>query len=129
MLTLASVGLLFSIHPTTAQELTLLFDQADLIGEISEIDSNASANELISGYYSVLPEATQLALEKHGKLMESLIIGYEVARTAADSAELTEVISDMDTAWIEIQKIHNDVFTSAVTRILDNAYSKLYSVL
>ncbi len=129
ILAIVLVGLVFPIHSAIAQELTLLFAESNLIGEISEIDSDVSTNELVNRYYSVLPETTQSALEQRWELMDRLIISYEVARTAADSAELTEVIADMDATWIEIQKIHSDVFTATVTQILDNAYSKLYPVL
>jgi hypothetical protein len=113
----------------SAQELILLSIGSDLIGEIDELDTNATATELLSSYYARLPETAQSALGEYDGQLEKLIVDYEIARTAADSAELTEIISDMDAAWIEIQKIHSAAFTSAVTQLLDDAYGELYPVL
>ena len=112
-----------------AQEITLLILEPDLISELDDLAGDATAVEIIKSYYQQLPPEAQLTLNQYDELLDKLIVEYEVARTAADSAEITEVISDMDATWIEIQKVHSDAFTSKVTQILDDAYSEVYPVL
>lgn len=114
---------------SAAQEITLLTLESDLIGEIGGLALDAPASEVINRYYGLLPESIQTMLLHYNEQLATLMTDYEVARTAADSAEITEVISDMDAAWIEIQKIHSDSFTSVVTGMLHIAYSQLYPVL
>jgi predicted lipoprotein len=121
----------FLIAPSAAgaQELTLLSIESDLIGEVTGIDADATATEVINTYYAQLPEKRQAALHAYTGQLKQLMVDYGIARTAADSAELTEVMFDMNVAWIEIQRIHRGAFTSAVTQQLDEAYSELYPVL
>lgn len=112
-----------------SQELVLLTLGNDKIGEIESLADNLLAEDLIDIYYELLPMPKRMTLLKFDDLLEDLIVDYEVARTAADSAEITEVLSDMDAAWMEIQKIHNDEFSFAVIEILNTAYGEVYPLL
>jgi hypothetical protein len=112
-----------------SQDLILLTLDDDRIGEIEALADDISAEVLINSYYELLSDTKRFTLMKYEEQLDNLIVDYEVARTAADSAEITEVISDMDAAWIEIQKIHNEEFSLAVIEILNSAYGKIYPLL
>lgn len=110
----------------TAQELTLRSIGKGLIDEMESVGADITANSMIQVYYQLLPQSIQVVLQEYDDVLADLLVDYDVAHTAADSAEVTEVITDMNTVWIQIQNIHSESFTPAVIQILHDAYSELY---
>lgn len=109
------------------EPLTLLTIEGDLIGKIDTLDTNTAPEALIAAYYLLLPEAAHEQVVSRQAQLTKLIPDYEVAFVAADSAEITEVRSDMDTLWAEIRTIHAQYFTPAVTELLEKSYDYLFS--
>lgn len=110
----------------TAQELTLRLIDNGLIDEMESVGADITANSKIQSYYQQLPQSVQVVLQEYDEVLADLLVDYGVAHTAADSAEVTEIITDMNTVWIQIQKIYSESFTPAVIQTLHDAYSELY---
>lgn len=110
----------------TAQELTLRLIDNGLIDEMESVGADITANSKIQIYYQQLPQSVQVMLQEYDEVLADLLVDYGVAHTAADSAEVTEIITDMNTVWIQIQKIYSESFTPAVIQTLHDAYSELY---
>lgn len=129
-LTLFCLQALCSNHLVAAEEtLTLLTIEGDLIGSIETLDANTDSEQLIRAYYALLEQDLYKEVEElHGQLL-ALIPYYEVAFIAADSAEITEVKSDIDTLWAQIRTVHAQYFTADVAGLLDDAYDSAFSTL
>jgi hypothetical protein len=117
-----AVGLCLALSAQLqAAELTLLTLEGDRIGIIEAPDPQTAPGRFLDAYYALLPESVRdQALTLRGQLKQ-LIPDYNVAYTAADAAELTQVKSDIDTLMAGIHAIHAQYFTSEVEAMLDTA--------
>lgn len=131
LLTLAVPGmLLFAAQAIAAEEpFVVLTIEGDLLGKIDTPSNNNAPEYLITTYYKLLSPETHQQLEALRDRLVRLIPDYEVAFTAADSAELTEVKEDINSLWAEIRMLHTQLFTPEVVTILEQAYSHAFSSL
>ena len=51
------------------------------------------------------------------------------SHSAADTAEVNEIYTDLTRFWAEIQLIHYQEYTSAAMGELQNAYAALYELI
>ena len=124
---LASLG---SVSAWSAEdELTLLSIEGNLIGKIAALDPRIQTEQLIHSYYLLLPDALRTEVESLRRQLIDLMPFYEVAFTAADSAEITEVKSDIDVVWAGIRTVHAQNFTPEVSALLNAAYDSAFSSL
>lgn len=131
MLLALALGILGSIPASAAEdELSLLTLEGDLIGKLPEqlgTRGVVDPRKTIQAYYALLPAQVRADLEAQHSALLALIPDYDVAFTAADSAEITEVKSDLDALWASIRAIHQQHFTTEVTGLLDSAYDSAFS--
>ena len=128
---LMAVFWLTSLCPVIAtasdEELIVLTIEGDLIGKIESLDDANSSDLIISAYYDLLTEIVRIEIASLRSQLSALIPDYEVAFTAADSAELTQVKSDIDELWAGIQTLHAQYFTPEVVKLLIEAYDSAFS--
>jgi hypothetical protein len=110
-------------------EFVLLTIEGNLIGPIESIDhriNNAQqATRLISAYHQLLSAQLQLEVASlHEQILE-FIPGFEVAYTAADSAEFSHLMSEMDLRLAAIQDAHAREYTQEVIVLLAEAYQHI----
>ena len=127
------VLLILSLGLTSAQgaedEIVLLTFNGDLIGPIESIDhridDSQQATQLISAYHQLLSAEmqTEVAL-LHEQILE-FIPGFEVAYIAADSAEFSHLMSEMDLRLAAIQDVHAQKYTQDVVGLLTEAYQQI----
>lgn len=116
--------------PVTAaeEEFVLLTIEGDLIGPLDKQDGAPDPGALINAYYALLPLQQQSELQSLRRRLLALAPDYDVAFTAADSAELTEVKSRISECWAAMQRLHGQYFRSEVITLLDEAYAALLSL-
>ena len=110
-------------------EPILLSIEGHLVGRIESLVDADNPALVISSYYDLIPEEQKDSLERRRESLASLLPAYRVAFTAADSAELAQVVSDIDTQWAEILTIHAREFTREVQQILVVAYREVFPFL
>ncbi len=121
---------LSSDHSTAAEpEPILLSIEGHLVGRIESLSTADDPALVIRAYYDLIPKEQKEILERRRESLASLLPAYRVAFTAADSAELAQVVSDIDTQWAAILAIHAREFTREVQQILIVAYGKVYPIL
>lgn len=121
------LGTIASHSPAAEPEPLLLTIEGHLVGRI---EFPAEADEpalMIRAYYDLIPEAQREKLELHREILAELLSAYAVAFTAADSAELAQVVSDIESQWAAVLAIHVREFTREVQQILAAAYTEVYS--
>ncbi len=111
------------------EEPILLTIEGDLIGAIDKLEESAAPAEIITAYYALLPAEVRRQAEGMGRALERLIPDYEVAYDAADSAEITEVRSDIFDVWARIRTLHAANFTIEASQHLDSAFRQAYAVI
>lgn len=130
---MVAVAMAVSVAAATAlaaeETLTLLTIEGNLIGKIDSLANEQDANTVISTYYEQLSPAALLEIEMLRRQLAKLVPDYDVAFTAADSAEITEVKSDINTSWSAIRTIHTREFTPEVVEILNEAYRNVYHLI
>lgn len=107
-------------------EFVILMNPGNLIGPIESIegriDTAQQATRLISTYHQLLTAAVQMEVASlHQQILE-FIPGFEVAYTAADSAEFSHLMSEMDLRLAAIQDVHAQKYTQDVVSLLTEAY-------
>jgi hypothetical protein len=107
-------------------EFVILTIEGNLIGPIepigNRINSAQEATRLISAYHQLLTPATQIEVASlHEQILE-FIPGFEVAYTAADSAEFSHLMSEIDLRLAAIQDVHAQQYTRDVIGLLTEAY-------
>ncbi len=118
---------LFSISSHAAEEeLVILTIEGDLIGKIETLDNEEDYSQIISNYYLLLPTEVQAQIETLHFQLSALIPDYEVAYLAADSAELSEVMDEIDVLWNSIRMLHTQYFTAEVVELLNQALSSVF---
>ena len=118
---------LLSATVHTAEPETLLRIEGDRIGRIAALPDDTDPVILISRYYELLPEPLQIQVANLRADLVDLVPLYEVAYDAADSAEITELRSDIYNVWARIRTIHARQFTGEIAELLDRAYRSLYA--
>ena len=107
-------------------EFVILTIDGNLIGPIQpigdRINSAQEATRLISAYHQLLTPAAQIEVASlHAQILE-FIPGFEVAYTAADSAEFSHLMSEIDLRLAAIQDVHSQQYTRDVIGLLTAAY-------
>ncbi len=107
-------------------ETVLLRIEGDLIGLIEPFDGAIADREqalrLANAYYQLLPpDALAQIAPLHDQVL-ALIPDFEVAYAAADSAEISDVMSEIDMRLAAMQKIYVREYTQEVTVLLISAY-------
>ena len=120
------LGFALSIAQAAEDEFVILTIEGNLIGPIEPIedrmDNAQQATELINAYHQLLPTEVQLEVASLHEQMLGFISGFEVAYTAADSAEFSHLMSEMDLRLAAIQDVHEQKFTEEVVGLLTEAY-------
>lgn len=120
------LGTIASHSPGAEPEPTLLTIEGHLISRIESLANTEDPALIIHTYYDLLPREQREDAEIHRERLASLLPAYRVAFTAADSAELAQVVSDIEAQWAAIQEIHARQFTREVQQILIAAYGEAY---
>lgn len=120
------LGMISPHSPAAEAEPILLTIEGHLISRIESLADTEEPTLIIHTYYDLLPREQREAVEIHRKILASLLPAYRVAFTAADSAELAQVVSDIEAQWAAIQEIHARQFTREVQQILIAAYGEAY---
>ena len=107
-------------------EFVILTIDGNLIGPIEPIGDRINraqeATRLISAYHQLLTPAVQIEVASlHEQILE-FIPGFEVAYTAADSAEFSHLMSEIDLRLAAIQDVHAQQYTRDVIDLLTEAY-------
>jgi len=107
-------------------EFVILTIDGNLIGPIEpigdRINSAQEATRLISAYHQLLTPAVQIEVASlHEQILE-FIPGFEVAYIAADSAEFSHLMSEIDLRLAAIQYVHAQKYTQDVVGLLAEAY-------
>ncbi|MBL4580967.1 MAG: hypothetical protein JKY29_04035 [Gammaproteobacteria bacterium] len=107
-------------------EFTLLKIDGNLIGPIESIDHRIDdahqATRLISAYHQLLSAAVQAEVALLHEQILKFIPGFEVAYTAADSAEFSHLMSEIDLRFAAIQDVHAQEYKQDVIGFLTEAY-------
>lgn len=111
------------------QEITLLTITGDLIGELNSIPVTDDPNAIIVAYYAELDDEIREELIELRRRMDRRLEDYQVAYTAADTAEINETIDDLAFYWASIRTIHAREFTEGATQQLAKAYAELYEFI
>jgi len=121
-----SLGLALSFADGAEEDFELLTLDSHLIGLIEppgvELDGAQQASNLIRIYHSQLTAAVRVEVEALHEGMLKLIPSFEVAYTAADSAEIAHVMSEIDLRLAAIQEIHALRYTIEAVDLLTSAY-------
>ena len=124
--TLLILGFVLANAQGAEDEFVILRIDGNLIGPIEpigeRINSAQEATRLISAYHQLLSDAAQIEVASlHSQILE-FIPGFEVAYTAADSAEFSHLMSEIDLRLAAIQDVHAQQFTRDVIGLLTEAY-------
>lgn len=127
-----TVALLLALLPmaaSAAEEEFTLFITGDKIDVIDGIPRDSPPQALLRAYYGELPQQQRQRLLQLQQSLASLMPDYEVAFTAADTAEVNSILSEVTHYWSSILAIHNEAFTPAVSELLRSAYGELYPLV
>jgi hypothetical protein len=124
------VLLILSFALTSAQgaedEFVILTFDGNLIGPIEpigdRIDNAQQATRLISAYHQLLSTRVQVEVASLHEQILGFIPGFDVAYTAADSAEFSHLMSEIDLRLAAIQDVHAQKYTQDVVGLLTEAY-------
>ncbi|GJM11697.1 MAG: hypothetical protein DHS20C12_01000 [Pseudohongiella sp.] len=130
MIRLVSTLLVFSISSLGIQaaedEVVLLSVGGDLIDLVQSTDHRLEtpkqATDFIQVYHQLLADRTKEEVDSLHEQILGFIPGFEVAYTAADSAEIAHIMSEIDLRLAAIQAIHRDKYTQDVAEKLTEAY-------
>lgn len=107
-------------------EIVLLNLDDQRISPIEPIaDSIVDANQamrLIGTYHQLLDIEVRSEVEALHRQIMNFIPGFEVAYTAADSAEIAHIMSEIDLRLATLQNVHAQNYTQDVVELLSEAY-------
>ena len=103
-------------------EVIFLTIEGNLLERIERISEDSDPETIIARYYDLLPVPVSREITNRQQDLEKLLPDYEVAYLAADSAEMAEVRSEIDSKWTRILVLHSEFFNAEVMRILNTAY-------
>lgn len=107
----------------------LLTLDSSLIGEITSLSGTEPPSLIQKEYYALLPPASHQLIFDLRQRLTALVPDFVVAFTAADSAEITQVKSYINTVWAEIRTIHAQNFVPEVADMLDKSYNTIFAIL
>ena len=108
------------------EEFTVLTITGNLIDKIDSVTEGSPPLQTITAYYQLLSEQNrENLLQLKGKL-DRRVADYNVAYTAADTAEINEIYDELSFNWAAIRTLHAQEFTEAAITVLNAAYSELY---
>ncbi len=107
-------------------EVVLLTVEGNLIGLTMPFDGSISSREealrLADAYHQLLPPAALAQVEVLHEQVLRLIPDFQVAYAAADSAEITHVMSEIDIRLAAMQEVYTREYTQQVMELLSEAY-------
>ena len=103
-------------------EVIFLTIEGNLLERTERISEDSDPETIIASYYDLLPAPVSREIKNRQQDLEKLLPDYEVAYLAADSAEMAEVRSEIDSKWTRILVLHSEFFNAEVMRILNTAY-------
>ncbi len=103
-------------------EVIFLTIEGNLLERIELISEDSDPETIIASYYDLLPASVSREIKNRQQDLEKLLPDYEVAYLAADSAEMAEVRSEINSKWARILVLHSEFFNAEVMRILNTAY-------
>ena len=103
-------------------EVIFLTIEGNLLERIERISEDSDPETIIARYYDLLPVPVSREIKNRQQDLEKLLPDYEVAYLAADSAEMAEVRSEIDSKWARILILHSEFFSAEVMIILNTAY-------
>ena len=103
-------------------EVIFLTIEGNLLERTERISEDSDPETIIARYYDLLPVPVSREIKNRQQDLEKLLPDYEVAYLAADSAEMAEVRSEIDSKWARILVLHSEFFNAEVMRILNTAY-------
>ena len=77
---------------------------------------------LIGTYHQLLDIEVRSEVEALHRQIMNFIPGFEVAYTAADSAEIAHIMSEIDLRLATLQNVHAQNYTQDVVELLSEAY-------
>ena len=77
-------------------EVIFLTIEGNLLERIERISEDSDPETIIASYYDLLPVPVSREIKNRQQDLEKLLPDYEVAYLAADSAEMAEVRSEID---------------------------------
>lgn len=108
---------------------TLLTLDSTLLGASVSLQGDETSAQIQQLYYDLLaPELYQQIMVFRERLI-ALVPDYVVAFTAADSAEVTQVKSYINTVWAEIRTLHAQNFMPDAAHVLDTSYNNIFAIL
>ena len=110
-------------------EVIFLTIEGNLLERIERISEDSDPETIIASYYDLLPVPVSREIKNRQQDLEKLLPDYEVAYLAADSAEMAEVRSEIDSKWAKILVLHSEFFSAEVMRILNTAYAAKFGDL
>ena len=93
------------------------------------ISEDSDPETIIASYYDLLPVPVSQEVKNRQQDLEKLLPDYEVAYLAADSAEMAEVRSEIDSKWARILVLQSEYFSAEVMLILNTAYVAMFGDL
>lgn len=112
-----------------AEDEFTLFIAGDRVDVIDNLPDDITAAELLSRYYAELPAEQRQRLQSLKRDLEDLMPDYDVAFSAADTAEVNAILSEVTRYWSSILSIHAETFTPQAAQQLRKAYGELYPLL
>ncbi|MFK7863202.1 MAG: hypothetical protein AB8B95_03140 [Pseudohongiellaceae bacterium] len=106
------------------KDLVLKF-QSGLIGKSENQQDYKDPDQFIDSYYALLTRKDIERVQKQRKALDPLIPKYKVAYTAADSAELAELMDKISAHWGQLSRLHESLFSEEVSKLLDTAYDEV----
>lgn len=104
--------------------IVLLKIQGNLIGKIEQQETINDTEQFIDSYYALLSREKINLLQTHRNELSNLIPRYRIAYTAADSAELAELMDEISMHWQHLKSLHGEYFTEEVSSLLGAAYDR-----
>jgi hypothetical protein len=124
----AFISVCISSSLAAEDEFTLFLDDGRIgLDESLPVDSPAAV--MIEHYYDSIPAAKRERLLMLRQRLASLMPDYDVAFTAADTAEVNSVLSAVTRHWSAILALHDELFTPELALLLRDAYGELYPLL
>jgi hypothetical protein len=121
-LTLLTATMLWSAETET---IVLRIDGA-LITEDPSLAENLGPRELIDSYYGMLSDVVRERAFKLEEELATLMLDYDFAFSAADTAEVNNLVSDIALCWAKIRTLHASEYTREVVQQIESAYSDLH---
>ena len=103
-------------------EVIFLTIEGNLLERVELISEDSDPETIIASYYDLLSVPISHEIKNRQRDLEKLLPDYEVAYLAADSAEMAEVRSEIDSKWARILVLHSEFFSAEVMIILNTAY-------